>query len=531
MKSSICMLEQGVGNIEESIVGWAGRSESHRHCELLVRHAALGPPYAENQSARWTYRNYSLRTDRMDKTHLHHRKNHVVRRPASRRIRRLIENTVLFVAGLVFLHTWFIEGIPVSCMVDGGSMAPTLLGSHVDLTCPKCHFAFTCDSRGMDDRNTRDVGTVFTCPNCAASFTPDTRPRTLSGDRVLIDRSAFQFRSPRRWEVVAFDRIEQGEGMAVKRVVGLPGEKVQVVDGRIVIDGKLLRKDLRQQRAMRILVFDDDYSGAESRWRPQDFGSNWTRHEGRPVHTESPNDEIGWLVFNHADGATKYVTDECFYNRGRMQSRDEEIHPTPDVAMSFRLQDLHGRGMIWLQANDGRDEFMVQIDPREKKFAVLKNRQKLPDGSGIVPSPLQGETFEVSLIDRQFLLAVGSKTLFTASIDAQGTPPLSAQPLAIGVQGLGMAIDRLRVYRAIYYGQPPGMGDKAAAYTIGADEYFVLGDNSPISEDSRTWTENRMVRHKSLVGKPFMVIYPASGLALGRWHIQVPDLTRMRYIR
>jgi signal peptidase I len=200
--------------------------------------------------------------------------------------------------------------------------------------------------------------------------------------------------------------------------------------------------------------------------------------------------------------------------------------------MSFRLQDVHGRGFIWLQATDGRDEFMVQIDPREKTFKVRRNRDKDPVGSGSVPSPLRGETLEVSLIDRQFLLAVGSKTLFTAAIETPGEPALSAKPLAIGVQGLGVAIDRLRVYRAIYYSEPPAVPNRPSpVYKIGPDEYFVLGDNSPISDDSRTWAENRMVRHKSLVGKPFMVIYPACGLSLGGWHIQVPDPARIRYIR
>ena len=102
------------------------------------------------------------------------------------------------------------------------------------------------------------------------------------------------------------------------------------------------------------------------------------------MHTESPNDEIGWLVYNHEDAEAEkgtslirrngpkgashesemspssLVSDYGYYNRGRMQSRNEDLHRTPDVAMSFRLQDVHGRGMIWLQASDGRDEFMVR---------------------------------------------------------------------------------------------------------------------------------------------------------------------------
>jgi signal peptidase I len=194
--------------------------------------------------------------------------------------------------------------------------------------------------------------------------------------------------------------------------------------------------------------------------------------------------------------------------------------------------------MIWLRATDGRDEFMVQINPRTEKFTVVKNRKPLTDGSGSLPSPLRGETLEVSLIDRQFLLAVGSKTLFTAAIETPrpgvpgAPPPVSNQPLAIGVQGLGAALDRLRVYRDIYYNVPPGTArEKAESVQVRPDEYFVLGDNSPISEDSRTWAEDRLIRPKSFAGKPFVVIYPACGFSLGGWHIQVPDLTRIRYIR
>jgi signal peptidase I len=70
-----------------------------------------------------------------------------------------------------------------------------------------------------------------------------------------------------------------------------------------------------------------------------------------------------------------------------------------------------------------------------------------------------------------------------------------------------------------------------SSWVLGANEYFVLGDNSPISEDSRTWKDDRFVSVKSLVGKPFVVIFPAHGISLGGWKIQVPDLTRIRYIR
>ena len=333
--------------------------------------------------------------------------------------------------------------------------------------------------------------------------------------------------------------------MLVKRVVGLPGEEIKIKNGDIYRDGQIQRKTLRQQRAMRVLVHDDDYddhTGPASRWRPQDVGSNWSRSRGPRVHAENTGDDIGWLVYNHTTpgidnaGAPARITDYGFYNRGRLQ-RSDSIHPMADVAMSFHVQDIHGRGLLSLLATDGRDKFLVQIDPGAENYVVLKNwetdRQKPVAASGKLHGSLRDQTIEVSLCDRQFLLAIAGRTLETVHIDNPEPPPVAEQPLAIGVQGLGLVIDHLRVYRDVYYLAPPASepGGDVASFTLGANEYFVVGDNSPISEDSRTWTENRFVDHKSLVGKPFVVIYPACEISLGRWHIQVPDLFRIRYIR
>lgn len=58
-----------------------------------------------------------------------------------------------------------------------------------------------------------------------------------NGDLVLAERVSFWFRSPRRWEVIAF-RTEDGRRV-MKRVVGLPGERIQMLrGGRILIDGE-----------------------------------------------------------------------------------------------------------------------------------------------------------------------------------------------------------------------------------------------------------------------------------------------------
>lgn len=89
-------------------------------------------------------------------------------------------------------------------------------------------------------------------------------PTLQVGDRVLVNKVILNFRDPRRGEVVVFENpnlieedrnpvsafwhwITEGLGFTsdpdkdfIKRVVGLPGETVEVKGGRVFIDGKRL---------------------------------------------------------------------------------------------------------------------------------------------------------------------------------------------------------------------------------------------------------------------------------------------------
>jgi len=57
------------------------------------------------------------------------------------------------------------------------------------------------------------------------------------GDLVLTERVSYWFRNPRRWEVITFRAPAVGQVM--KRVVGLPGERVRMLpDGQILINGR-----------------------------------------------------------------------------------------------------------------------------------------------------------------------------------------------------------------------------------------------------------------------------------------------------
>lgn len=59
----------------------------------------------------------------------------------------------------------------------------------------------------------------------------------MPGDRLIGNRLAYLKEGPERGDVVIFHYPDHEEDLYVKRVIGLPGETVDIVDGRIYIDG------------------------------------------------------------------------------------------------------------------------------------------------------------------------------------------------------------------------------------------------------------------------------------------------------
>lgn len=77
-------------------------------------------------------------------------------------------------------------------------------------------------------------------------------PALKNGDVVLVNHFIYNFKDPARGDIIAFRQDENGHYM-LKRVVGLPGETVQITDGQVLIDGEV--------PAENIYVSDIEYAG------------------------------------------------------------------------------------------------------------------------------------------------------------------------------------------------------------------------------------------------------------------------------
>ncbi|MBR0164282.1 MAG: signal peptidase I [Lachnospiraceae bacterium] len=68
-------------------------------------------------------------------------------------------------------------------------------------------------------------------------------PTLSDGDSLFVDKLSYRFKSPERFDIVVFPFELDGETFFIKRVIGLPGETVQITDdGRIWINGEVLEE-------------------------------------------------------------------------------------------------------------------------------------------------------------------------------------------------------------------------------------------------------------------------------------------------
>ncbi|WP_251388546.1 signal peptidase I [Mediterraneibacter agrestimuris] len=60
------------------------------------------------------------------------------------------------------------------------------------------------------------------------------------GDNLIVDKISYRFREPERFEIIVFPYQHKENTYYIKRIIGLPGETVQVVEGCVYIDGEPL---------------------------------------------------------------------------------------------------------------------------------------------------------------------------------------------------------------------------------------------------------------------------------------------------
>ena len=67
----------------------------------------------------------------------------------------------------------------------------------------------------------------------------DSMRNTLEdGDNLIVDKITYRFSAPRRFDIIVFPFEYEEDTYYIKRIIGMPGETIQIADGKIYVDGE-----------------------------------------------------------------------------------------------------------------------------------------------------------------------------------------------------------------------------------------------------------------------------------------------------
>jgi len=92
----------------------------------------------------------------------------------------------------------------------------------------------------------------FVRPVVAAPFhipTESMVPTLMVKDRLLVNKLAYDLKDPERGDIALFENQQGEEDPLIKRVIGLPGERLELRDGQVFIDGDALEEPYLERDA------------------------------------------------------------------------------------------------------------------------------------------------------------------------------------------------------------------------------------------------------------------------------------------
>lgn len=365
---------------------------------------------------------------------------------------------------------------------------------------------------------------VFKIPT--KSMEPTLLGDPWSGDKILVNKFAYDLRGPRRWEVAVFKYPQKTSLNYIKRVVGLPGETICVEHGDVYINARIARKPWRVQRDLWRMT---PHSPKSEAWNF--IGPDGARKE--PASLEFTADSTG------GTGEA-----ELRYDRAILAYETDKFGGlfTSDVMVEFSLIPREAAGSLSVE--------ITHTPPLrgDKVLDVWEARFPLSDPD-CVPEVWRGPPGAATIFAREGKCRLPkdkAARIQVCNVDQSTIVRVNGSEVVAKDYDLGnpvfedaaytrQAHVRLRwsqahatvrdpaIYADVHYtsNDKDARGDDVAfsdykrkglpayavreAYQLKDDEYFVLGDNSANSNDSRAW---QTVPRSYLVGEAFMVLWP-----------------------
>lgn len=305
-------------------------------------------------------------------------------------------------------------------------------------------------------------------------------PSLVVGDWLRIRREL-----PERDELVIFHEPDSGK-LGVKRVVGMPGDRVQLLGGDVLLDGKVYQRPLHSVTDL-VPLLDEVGKGAADR-----------------MHFEGDAMEVtadGWSLNGRGRAFLSTPPMGGYLLRGEPRTA---VEPASDLGMEVEYQLNSSSSSLELILRKGQTTFtaslvggghqlMVQRQDGAGVEQELLLRRELPRGEEDPDLAAHRHGTAFFTIANQGLTVVLNGEVFLDHLPFEPVKPLSLTEVPAdfpqvehaGIGGRGMVeIGRIRLGRDVLR-QSGGTFATGMGLQLADGQYFLLGDHPAASRDSR----------------------------------------------
>jgi signal peptidase I len=329
------------------------------------------------------------------------------------------------------------------------------------------------------------------------SMEPTLHGDERNGDRILVNKLYFRIYRPVRWQVAVFKDDKEDRNL-IKRVVGLPGESLSIANGDVYADGVIQRKPRHVEDELLVPVYARNRDvTAEVRGLDSQGLESWTVHgDWAEVHRgfyAVPDEEDDMACLDWAEPIYDDIPGDGAGQR-----------MVGDLVLQFEVSPDRGAEAVGVVLREGKDEFELRVPVGSGDTVVRRNKEVVATAPGVFLNEQETARIRFGNLDDLVRVEIGGTEVLSYEVpDASvtGDEVDFHPPAKVGIQGGSGLFFDLALSRDIHY-----LGE-TGPWQIPEDHYFMLGDNSNNSHDSRA---TGAVHESRLIGRPIWVIWPVS---------------------